>query len=164
MSWSSATLFKTLSDRADLLLRTGTVVQTRAAAGHGANLLPVGGALQLMGLPNGTFVDIYNAKEPLSAFKVRFADFVVSGAVFPETTAKAERVEFGKVVQAAVDACEVKAAPTIDEQLANLAKFAKIANDTANLGRRGVVFLRQFSDSNGVRHSLCRDFLSQRLE
>jgi hypothetical protein len=121
-----------MEDLADSLMRDGTVVKTLADAGHNSLKLDKGPALQLMGLSGSPFENIYVAKESLSAFKPRFAELVVSGAVFPETTAKVERVEFGKVVQAAVDACEVKAAPTISEQLANVAKFAKIANDTAN--------------------------------
>ena len=146
MSWSTATLFKNLSDRADLLLRNGTVIQTRDEAGHCANLIGTGPVFQLMGILAPGFDSIYVAKESLSAFKPRFAELVVSGAVFPETTAKAERVEFGKVVQAAVDACQVKAAATIDEQLANVAKFAKIANDRENKDEKSEFWMRKMRD------------------
>ena len=132
MSYSTSTQLGNLSALADSLMRDGTVVKTLADAGHGSLQIFVGPAFQLMGLTNTVFGEIYDPKEQTSAFKVRFVGFVVAGSVFPETTAKAERVEFGKVVQAAVDACEVKAAPTIDEQLANVAKFAKIANDKEN--------------------------------
>ena len=139
-------MFTTLSEGTEVLLRTGTAVQKKAEAGHNCDALGTGPVFSLMGIVTPAFDSIYNTKESLSAFKPRFAELVVSGAVFPETTVKVERVEFGKVVQAAVDACQVKAAATIDEQLANLAKFAKIANDTDNKDEKSEFWMRKMKD------------------
>jgi hypothetical protein len=155
MSWSTSTQLGKIEDLAASLMRDGTVVQTEVDAGHSSLKITKGPALQLMGLSNVSFHKVYAAKESLSAFKPRFVGFVASGAVFPETTAKAERVEFGKVVQAAVDACEAKAAPTIDEQLANVAKFAKIANDTDNKDKNSKFFEKAMTTCNVPRP---RDF------
>ena len=141
MSFSTSTQLEKIEGLADSLLRDGTVVKTVADAGHCSLKIKNGPALQLMGISNSPFDKIYAAKESLSAFKVRFVGFVVAGAVFPETTAKAERVEFGKVVQAAVDACQVVAAATIDEQLANVVEFEKMANDKENKDKNSVFWL-----------------------
>lgn len=150
MSYSTSAQLEKIEGLADSLLRDGSVVKTLADAGHATFVLKEGPALILMGLPTNPFASIYDAKEPLSAFKPRFAELVVSGAVFPETTVKIERVAFRTVVQAAVDACQVKAAAT-SEQLVNVAKFAKIANDTANKDEKSGFWFQAMKNCNVPR-------------
>lgn len=140
MSFSTSAQLEHLRALADSLMDDGTTVKTLVAAGHSSLKLDKGPALQLMGLSSSPFDRIYAAKESFSAYKVRIVDYV-SGAVFPEATAKTECVALRKAVQAAVDACEVKAVATIDEQLANLAAFEKIANDTANKDKKSPFWL-----------------------
>ncbi len=123
-------VFVVMNERAALLLEAATVVQTESEAGHANNQVGHGPVFQLLGLLNGCGKGhLYDATEAIEKFKPRLVELIAAGAVFPESTEKAEREALREAVQVAVDACDVAEAASIEDRRANLVTLEEMADD-----------------------------------
>ena len=120
-----------------LLSPSLTLVQSKQEAGHKSNVERKGPAFRLLGLISPNFETCYEKTESLVAFKPRLVGLIVTGAIFPKSSAEAECEALRKAVQTSVDACEIEEAASIEDRRAKLVELEEMADDPKYANYKG---------------------------